>query len=239
MKLKNLLGTLKRIFTHAYSPYTCFACGNPLVDGELQICRACLFRLPSTTFERYNNNKAEMRFWGRIKMETGFSAYFYRKEQTLQRVIHAFKYHNNKEMAIAMGREIGIKMAKNAERFAKYDYLVPVPLHPKKIKLRGYNQALLIAQGISEITDIQINDNILKRSHFSTSQTKKHKFERWSGVEDSFEVCGDPQQWVGSRILLIDDVLTTGATLESCGKALQIIPEVKIGFATLAIADGD
>lgn len=238
MKIKRYLSEVLSLFQQAYSPYTCFVCGNPLVDGELQICRACIMKLPITTFERYSNNKAEMRFWGRVKMDSGFSAYFYRKEQVLQRVIHSFKYHNNKEMAVSMGREMGIMMAKNGTRFSDYDYLVPVPLHPKKMKFRGYNQALLLAQGISDVTDIKVNDKILRRSMYSTSQTKKHHFERWSGVENSFEVC-NPEQWSGLKLLLVDDVLTTGATLESCGLALQSIPDVKIGFATLGIAASD
>lgn len=229
---KNLLKGLLNIWL----PKQCFVCGDALVDGEEQICTSCMKKLPATGFQNYNANPVERRFWGRVKIKNAFSGFYYRKEQTLQKLIHAFKYHSNKEMAIALGRELGRMMLNEKEKYTKYDYLVPVPLHPKKMKIRGYNQSQLIAQGINDVLGIPINNEILLRSQFSGTQTKRHKYERWKGVENNFAVGENYERWAGASVIIVDDVLTTGATIESCCQALEKIPELQIGVATIGVA---
>lgn len=236
MALNGLTNRLLSGLTEIWSPQPCFVCGCGLVEGEKQICAACLRKLPATGFQRYNANPVERRFWGRAKIEGGFAGFYYRKEQVLQRLIHSFKYHGNTEMAFVLGNVLGQMMLDNSDKFLAYDFLVPVPLHPYKLKLRGYNQSRLIADGISEVVGMPVNEEILIRNQFSGTQTKRHKYERWEGVENNFGLGTDGERWTGARLLIVDDVLTTGATIESCYQALSAIPMVKIGVVTVGVA---
>lgn len=216
-------------------PEVCTMCGCGLNETEKVVCLGCRMELPSTRFERYANNAVEMKFWGRADIHSAFSAFYYRKNEKLQKMVHAFKYHGNREAARFLGREIGLRM-KDRNFAEDYDYLVPVPLHPNKLRIRGYNQSMLIAEGIREVTGMEISNSLIERVSNQTSQTKKNKFERWDSASQSYCLANGAERHAGIRVLLVDDVLTTGATIEACCNALKGIPDVRIGFVTVGIA---
>ena len=153
----------------------------------------------------------------------------------MQHLIHQLKYKGNKEAGVFLGQQIG-ESIKEAPLFQGIDFLIPVPLHPKREKQRGYNQSLMIAQGIHEVTGIPIGDKHLVRVVYTATQTHKTAEERYKNVKDIFEI-RFPKELEGKHVLLIDDVLTTGATLESCAHQLETIPGIKISVATAACAN--
>lgn len=218
-----------------FMPNVCTVCGASLITGEECVCRKCIRKLPATGYQHYRANPVEKTFWGRVDIYSGFSGFFYRKEQALQRIVHEFKYNNNPKLAQIMGRELG-RMISEKGMAKDYDFVVPVPLHPKKLAKRGYNQTLYLCKGISDVTGLPVDDTILLRAVYSESQTHKSRFDRWIGVTDNFAVSDYGMRLEGVRLLLVDDVLTTGATLEACCMALQAIPQVRIGIVTLGCA---
>lgn len=216
-------------------PRTCYVCGREIGDSERQICVDCRESLPRTHFEDIADNPAEQKFWGRVNLHSAFSAFYYRKDEMLQRLIHAFKYYGNREMAQILGREVGLCMQRRGFD-TDYDFLVPVPLHPRKQKLRGYNQSECIALGIREIIDMPIGAQFVRRHLYADSQTHQNKFSRWETASQSYSLGVDPAEWNGVRLLLVDDVLTTGSTIESCCNVLQQIPNVRLGFVTVGFS---
>ena len=152
----------------------------------------------------------------------------------MQRLIHELKYKGNGDAGVFLGQELG-KAIKDAPLFQGLDYLIPVPLHPKREKKRGYNQSMMIAQGISEVTSVPIGSEFLVRSVNTATQTHKNKEERWKNVKDIFMLRhGDRLE--GKYVLLVDDVLTTGATLEACALKLSTVQGITISCATAACA---
>ena len=232
----NLIERLSDGLKQLIFPHNCIVCGRVLVRGEHQLCTYCETSLPKTGFERFRGNPTEMRFWGKVDVYSGFSAYYYRKGQVISHLIHDFKYHNNREIAVYLGRLMGV-MIKKSKMSDDYDCIVPVPLHPHKLNIRGYNQCSLLAQGVSQVCGLPVNEEILLREKFSVSQTKKSKFERITSLNGSFVISREAERFSGLRVLLLDDVLTTGATLEVCCRALSKIPRVRIGVVTLAFAN--
>ncbi len=216
-------------------PRNCAACNNSLFRHEEIICMKCRLHLPKTDFHEYDDNPVHRVFWGRVKLDFAASCFYYIKESKLQTLIHKLKYQNHKEIGIYLGKYYG-QILKNLEKIQQMDVIMPVPLHRKKLHKRGYNQSELIANGISEITGISVNTKILKRSTASSTQTRKSRYERWENVSNIFYVSGKENLLKGKNILLVDDVLTTGATLEACLQALKKANYNKIGLVTLAYA---
>lgn len=172
-------------------------------------------------------------FWGRLNIEFGFSAYYFRKREMIQQLMHEIKYRNNKDLAIILGKEVG-KLLNHSRLSATVDYIIPVPLHHHKLLQRGYNQSELIGKGISETTGIPYATEVLKKERFTASQTRKTRYERWENVEESFVVNNISMD--NAHFLIVDDVLTTGATIEACGHALLSILGAKVSVVTLALA---
>lgn len=173
-------------------------------------------------------------FWGKIKLEMALSAFTFVKKGKVQRLMHELKYNGNTKVGELMGIELGKEIDK-VEIIDKVDVVVPVPLHKKKLKQRGYNQSAFIAIGVAKVLTCEINTTLLKRLESSESQTKKSKYERWENVGSAFTLT-DANQYKGKHILLVDDVVTTGATLEACCKKLQDIKGVKLSVGILASA---
>ena len=217
-----------------FYPRVCAACGNSLLKDETTVCTTCRFTLPRTGYELHADNPVAQTFYGRVPFHAVTSCFFFAKSGRVQHIIHELKYQDNKEAGIFLGQELG-KTIKDAPLFQGIDYLIPVPLHPRREKQRGYNQSLLIAQGINEVTGIPIGDKYLIRAVYTTTQTKKSADERHKNVKDIFEV-RFPEELEEKHVLLIDDVLTTGATLESCAHQLENIPRITISAATAACA---
>ena len=215
-------------------PSVCAACGTSLFKWENLVCTRCRSFLPKTGYELQEDNPLARIFYGKVHLKAVTACFFFSKEGKVQHLIHELKYKGNGEAGVFLGQELG-KSIKEAPRFKGIDYLIPVPLHPKRERKRGYNQSMMIVQGISEVTGIPVGDTFLVRSVNTATQTRKSKEERWQNVKDIFDV-KHPERLEGKYVLLIDDVLTTGATLEACALKLSTIPGITISCATAACA---
>ena len=215
-----------------FYPRVCPACGNLLIQGEETVCLSCRYLLPKTHYENNPENPLAQTFGGQVDFHAVTAEYFFSKTGKVQHLLHQLKYQGNKDAGYFLGQQLG-ESIKNAELFQGIDYLVPIPLHPKKEHLRGYNQSFVIAQGIEEKTKIAIARDCLVRKVFTSTQTKKSREERWDNVKDIFEI-QNKDKYKGKHLLLIDDVLTTGATLLAAGKTLSQISDIKISAATAA-----
>ena len=223
-------------FEHIAYPARCQICGYMLNEGDNEyVCSTCISELPRTGFEKYRGNAIEQKFWGKLKLQSAFSGFYFRQGERLRKIIHSFKYLGRKDVAIYMGRILG-EMMQRSGFDNDYDYLIPVPLHPSKYRQRGYNQTTQLALGISDVTGLDVREDVLFRVEKGISQTKKHREQRWLSIQTTYE-CRNAERYVGARLLLVDDVLTTGSTIEVCCNALSQIPEVALGAVTLGTAE--
>ena len=217
-----------------FYPLVCAACGCSLFQWERLVCTRCRCFLPKTGYELNEDNPLARLYYGKVRLKAVTACFFFSKEGKVQHLIHELKYKGNADAGLFLGQALG-KSIKDAPLFQGLDFLVPVPLHPKREKERGYNQSLMIAQGISEVTGIPIGDGFLIRSVNTATQTHKSKEERWQNVRDIFEL-RHAERLAGKYVLLVDDVLTTGATLEACAITLSSVPGITISCATAACA---
>lgn len=214
-----------------FFPCVCVICGNELLQGEEGVCLACLYKLPKTNNFKKPDNNAEKLMAGRIPFERIASYCIYTKQGTLPPLIYHLKYHHSQNIGLLLGRMFG-KDLRGSDFLNPVQLIVPVPLHPKKEKERGYNQAEIIAEGLSESTGIPMSTGNLIRVVYNPTQTKRTKTQRWENVKDIFKVA-NPELFERKHLLLVDDVITTGSTLEACGIALQTCRNIKINIATL------
>lgn len=221
-------------FLHLLYPELCAACGHEIPAGEDCFCFKCHLNLSASDMYRSRENEFTERLWGRLNLESGAALYYFNRRSPVQYALHRLKYHNQPEIGVKIGRAFGRKL-KSSEAFGSVEAIVPVPLHPKKERLRGYNQSAMFAQGLSEAMEVPVFSKTLTRRTFTETQTKKKRMERFSNVNDVFAV-EKPSRIEGKHLLLVDDVLTTGATLEMCGHALLSVPGTKLSLATIAIA---
>ena len=215
-------------------PRICEACGNSLWKNEEVLCHCCEYHLPKTNFHFDNENPVTRLFWGRAPIETGAAFLYFNRGNKVQRLIHQLKYKSKKEIGIFLGAQYGQEL-KYAPGFSTADAIVPVPLHKKKQMQRGYNQSEQFAIGLSGSMNISVHNHLLTRIKANETQTRKSRFRRFQNVHEIFSVC-HPELWIGKHLILVDDVVTTGATLESCILALKVIPGVKISIACIATA---
>ena len=179
-------------------------------------------------------NPIEKRFWGKVPVYNATSYFFFQKGSSFQKLLHILKYKGNKEIGELMGKYAAIDLLDSPD-FTSIDLIIPVPLHPKKYKIRGYNQSEWIGKGISTILDKPQDISILVRIRENATQTKKSVYERFENTEGIFEL-RDKTILEGKHVLLVDDVLTTGSTLEACVKALLETKGIKVSIFTLAVA---
>ena len=215
-------------------PSICAACGTSLFKWEKLVCTRCRNLLPKTGYELDEDNPLARMFYGKVRLQAVTACFFFSKEGKVQHLIHELKYRGNSDAGMFLGQELG-KSIQEAPLFQGLDYLIPVPLHPKREKQRGYNQSMMIAQGVSEVTGIPVGAKFLTRIVNTSTQTHKTKEERWENVKDIFEL-RHTEHLEGKYVLLIDDVLTTGATLEACALKLATVPGITISCATAACA---
>ncbi len=201
---------------HLFFPKYCGACSGPLIDPKDELCLACENKLIFKSQPNCSELKKALR--GRVKVISAAFLNDFNKHESMQKAIHAVKYHKRKRLAIFLAEHLSIKLGKPF--FEKIDCIIPVPLHEKKMKTRGFNQCHLIAQGIQNKTSIPIRYDHLLRKKYTESQTHKYRLERWENVENAFEITNE-EALKNKHLLLVDDVFTTGATLEACIKTIQ------------------
>lgn len=221
-------------FVRLVFPSRCFACGRALVLKEEIICIGCYFNLPRTNFHLYEDNPVARIFWCRADIIAATSFLFFNKGGNVQKLMHQLKYNARIEIGIFLGQLFGNEL-KQSPLFQDIDMIIPVPLHIKKLRTRGFNQSEVIAQGICQSMNIEVHEGILVRKIFTSTQTKKSRYSRWENVAGKFEI-RNKDCIVGKHLLLVDDVLTTGATLEACAEEILKIDNVKLSVATLAYA---
>ncbi|HON17949.1 MAG TPA: ComF family protein [Salinivirgaceae bacterium] len=217
-----------------FYPRVCSGCSKPLVHGEEIICIECLYQLPRTHFHQKRDNPVEQIFWGRIPIKYATAFCFYRKESTLQKLILQLKYHGEKEIGEVLGHELGYELKYSV--FEEIDVVIPIPLHPKRLKKRGYNQAECIAKALSEVLQKPLDTTSVRRKTATETQTKKTRYERWLNVENIFEIVS-PESIEGKHILIVDDIVTTGSTIESLVQELLTLPNVTCSLAAIGVAD--
>lgn len=215
-------------------PRVCPLCGNVLVENEKMICSRCLTDLPQTHFRNMQDNPVARMFWGRVPFSAATSYLFFEKGNKARKMIHEIKYHDNKELGYEAGQLTGHYLL-STEAFMDIDIIVPVPLHKRKHKIRGYNQSEWIGKGVSEVLTKPIDCDNLYRKVFNPSQTRQNRYSRWKNVEGIFDL-RDPGRFAGKHLLLLDDVITTGSTIEACSLALRKAPGARISIVSLAFA---
>ena len=226
-----MLDYLEDLFSLVF-PEICNACGKSLHKHENLICNYCKVKLPFTNFHLQNENPIEKIFWGRVTIEKAGAFLYFHKGNRVQQLMHRFKYKDKKEIGQLIGAMYGLELAK-ANYLSEADLIIPVPLHPEKQKKRGYNQSEYFALGLSNATAIPCQTDVLVRAIASSTQTKKNRFERWKNVETIFKV--ENQNSIENKhIILVDDVITTGATVEACANTLLKAANCKVSFLALA-----
>ena len=222
-------------FLALFYPNYCLGCGNSLVRGEEYLCLQCLVRLPKTNFHLEKSNPVEMLFAGRVPVFRATTFYSFRKESLVQRLIHQLKYKGKQGIGSYLGFLFGRNLMESDD-FQSVDIILPIPLHPHKKRKRGYNQSEAICDGIAKGMEKERDYSLLVRTIDTKTQTKKNRYNRWENVSQIFNVL-HPEKLEGKHILLVDDVVTTGATLESAAQILLDIPDTKVSIACLAWAN--
>jgi ComF family protein len=231
----NGIGGYFKDFIALIFPELCQACSGNLVNGEDVICMNCVYDLPYTQFQHQPDNVVAKQLWGRINLQSVYVLLYFTKGGKVQNMMHQFKYKNMPRIGNRLGNIAGKQLA-NADRFKDIDFIIPVPLHPRKLKQRGYNQSAQFAEGLAEKMKAQIDFGNLIRLKHTDTQTKKSRFSRYENMREVFTVLY-PERLAGKHILLVDDIITTGATLEACGLELLKIPGLTLSVGAIAYAE--
>jgi len=230
-----LLRTYLSDFVSLIFPQLCPACDASLVTGEDILCTDCRYNLPLTHFHQQPDNIVAQQFWGKLNIEAGYALYYFNKGGKVQNLVHQLKYKGMHRIGNVLG-EIAGKQLKLNSTFGTVDYVIPVPLHKKRLKERGYNQSEHFAIGIAGAMGCDCEINNLVRTVATKTQTHKSRFARFENMKDVFDIAS-PERLAGKHVLLVDDIVTTGSTLEACGMELLKVPGLKLSIATIAYAE--
>ncbi len=215
-------------------PDYCLMCEDALAKEEKYICIHCRFHLPKTAFHLDMENELAKRFWGKVPIKYSLAYLKFTKQGKVQHALHKLKYEGYKEIGETLGNWYGSDL-KNCGLANEFDIILPVPLHPSKLKKRGYNQSDAFAKGLSETMQVNWSAAILKKTTATETQTNKKRLQRWENVKDIFSVA-DKGSIKEKKILLVDDVITTGSTLEACAKVLMEAGCNEVSVAAIAAA---
>jgi ComF family protein len=222
-------------FVSLLFPELCQSCGNSLVAGEELLCLDCRYHLPFTNFHLKPDNMVAQQFWGKIDLEGAYAMCYFTKGEKMQHLMHNFKYKGNQKIGNLLGSIAGEQLLKSPV-FKGVDVIIPVPLHKSRLRKRGYNQSMCFAEGLSEKMEIPVDENNLIRLRATETQTHRSRFSRFENMQQVFTLI-NPEALRNQHVLLVDDVVTTGSTLEACGVELLKIEGLKLSIATIACAE--
>lgn len=217
-----------------FFPRYCVVCGERLSKAEESLCFRCLSSLPRTNLHLRADNEMEKCLWGKLPVERATAFLYYAKGGDVRKLIYELKYYRNARIGRFLGRWMASELASSGF-FRDVDYVIPVPLHGKKQRERGYNQSEMLADGVSAVTGCRVLHGALLKSRNTETQTRKNHYERWLNVKDVFEYV-PVTDLAGKHVLLVDDVFTTGATVVACADALGKIPGLRVSVLALALA---
>lgn len=230
--IRQWTGDLFRLFY----PELCMACNKPLSRTAVSLCFRCEAELPYTGFIQNNNNALAMRFWGRVPLQKAAAFFHFKKQGPVQNLLHQLKYNSRLDVGEYIGHMMGREMIYTGDGWDTINAIIPLPLHWKKQRKRGYNQCAPLAEGIAKAMHIPVLHKAMERIHDNVSQTGKNRFERYENVAGIFSI-KQPDTLKNKHILLVDDVVTTGSTAEACLTTLQQIEGVRLSFAAIAVAE--
>lgn len=228
-----LVSDIGNSLRHLFFPHVCKSCFAEINRHDQYICTRCMMDLPFTGFTSMIENPIEKIFFGRASIESATSLFYFTPASIVQRLIHQVKYKGQQQLGIYLGKLMGMEL-RSSSRFKDVDLVVPLPLFKDRERERGYNQAALLAKGISDSTGIPVDQTLVKRIRSSSTQTRKSREDRWKNVDGLFKVAPLPAP--GLHILIIDDVITTGATIDACANGILAMGPVRVSIMTLAYA---
>ena len=229
----DLLRLWWRDLTDLFCPELCVTCHRPLMPGEHTLCMYCLQDMPFTHSEQETDNAVSRLFWGFFPVANATALFYYHRGSRYHALLHRFKYEGDRRIGHDMGHLMGSRM--QGTPFAHADCLIPVPLHPDRLRARGYNQSRCIADGLSDVLHLPVEEHALARNIATTTQTHSGRWERFNNVRHIFAL-QDKDLLAGRHVILVDDVITTGATISACAETLMQVPGVTISVAALAVA---
>lgn len=227
-----MLSKLFHPLINLFLPHHCAGCSSDIISTDQVLCLHCMNALPFTYFQMHANNPVEKIFWGRLPIVDAASYLYFNQGSILQHIVHQIKYKGNKELGLFIGRKMAAALQQTI-RFKNIDALVPLPLYAARERKRGYNQAFILCQGMATVLQLPVLNNVIRRNTFSETQTHKNRIERWQNMQGRFELV-QSDAIAGKHILLVDDVITTGATLEACGQQLLTAPGTRLSIMTMA-----
>jgi ComF family protein len=218
-------------FIHLFYPHVCAGCGSDIINIHRQLCLRCVAQLPSTNFFEQPGNPVEKNFYGRLDLVNAASGYFFTKHSLIEALIYELKYKGNKAIGLEMGQRLGTLLQNS--RYDDVDLIVPLPLNARRLKKRGYNQATILSDGIATVWKKPVVTIAVIRNVNTETQTHKGRINRWENMDGVFAVA-EPSLLQDKHILLVDDVVTTGASLEACGAEILKVAGTRLSIATLA-----
>lgn len=230
--MKTFIQNISQSISHLLFPHNCLGCATDILNQSDLLCAKCFTDLPETNFSAAIDNPIEKTFLGRIKLEQATAAFYFTKQSLLQHLMVQLKYKNNKDVGLYLGKLLGYKLLQSG-RFNDVQVLLPLPLNEKKKYKRGYNQAEIICKGIAEVFNKPIITNAVERTVFTQTQTHENRIARWQNMEGVFALANE-KSIANKHVLLVDDVITTGATLESCGSEILKANNAQLSIACVA-----
>lgn len=230
----SIFSSIREAVLHLFFPHVCAGCGNDVIATSEYLCLSCINGLPETGFTSVENNPVAKLFWGRLPLQHATACYYFTKASIMQSLLHQVKYKDYRELGIWLGTMMGQQIAASSS-FRQLEGLIPLPLHKTRQKKRGYNQAELLCFGMASVLQLPVFNQCIIRKEATESQTKKNRMERWQNMQDRFELVNStPIE--GRHVLLVDDVITTGSTLEACARELCKASEIRLSLAALCFA---
>lgn len=226
--IKSVIGKYFGSLLTLIYPKLCLVCGSSLLGNEDLLCTYCRHSLPLTNFHITAGNPVEQLFWGRLPVERATALLYFDKGSSYNQIIHQLKYQGRKDAGIFLGKLLG-SVLEESKHFSP-DCIIPIPLHQAKFRRRGFNQSQIIVEGMAEKLHIPVYNDVLQRMVYTNTQTRRKRYDRWKNVEGVF-MCQNQQKIINKRVLLVDDVVTTGATMEAAGSVLCSIKGVRLSVA--------